>query len=152
MVWGGRYKLSSNCVIHAYKILLFSPMFVCYLSMFYSYVVSFVLSFYMSRLNFLFLFVLLSSFLFLRFPHLYGILGFFEVVFFLIFPLFLSLFFSRLFFFKDFSASFVPEGSPQIMAFFVSFAELVSYFIRPFVLMLRPYLNLSLGCLVSHYL
>ena len=126
-------------------------MFSGYVSLFYSFTSSFVLSGYQSRFYYLFLFFLFLSFSLLRFPFSYGLLGFSETIFLLVFPLFFSLFLCRVVNFLSFSASFVPEGSPQSMAFFVRFAELISYFIRPFVLMLRPYLNLSLGSLVCHF-
>lgn len=59
------------------------------------------------------LFFILVCFMLLRVPYLYGMLGFARFLFLFVFPLFLSLFFSR-FFFKvsEFFSGFVPRGTP----------------------------------------
>lgn len=123
-----------------------------YLSVFYVYASSYVLTGLGRRVYLFVLFVLLGCFFSLRLPYVFGVMGFGVLVFYFILPIFFALFLCRLRYFYDFSASFVPEGSPQKMAFFVRFAELISYIIRPLVLILRPFVKLSLGCLVSHEL
>nr|BAV82930.1 ATP synthase F0 subunit 6 [Echinostoma caproni] len=95
------------------------------------------------------LFFLLVSFLFLRVPYLYGMIGFCLFIVFSIFPLFLSLFISRL---VDsgpdsFFSGFVPPGTPMWIAPFVCLAETLSYVVRPVVLMIRPFVNLTIGAL-----
>nr|YP_009326179.1 ATP synthase F0 subunit 6 [Paragonimus ohirai]APD26971.1 ATP synthase F0 subunit 6 [Paragonimus ohirai] len=92
---------------------------------------------------------LLFCFLSLRFPYLFGLSGFGLFLFFVISPLFLSLFFSR---FSNgggllFFSCFVPEGTPLWIAPFVCMAETLSYLVRPVVLMIRPFVNLSMGAM-----
>lgn len=92
------------------------------------------------------LLVVFSYFLLLRVPYMFDMGGFlfFLVVF--IFPLFLSLMFTRLFFdVRYFLSSFVPLGTPIWIAPFVCLAETISYLVRPFVLIVRPLLKLSIG-------
>nr|YP_009734331.1 ATP synthase subunit 6 [Echinostoma revolutum]QIJ97883.1 ATP synthase subunit 6 [Echinostoma revolutum] len=92
---------------------------------------------------------LLFCFLFLRIPYIYGMSGFGLFIVFVIFPLFLSLFISRL---VDggpasFFSGFVPPGTPLWIAPFVCLAETLSYIVRPVVLMIRPFVNLTIGAL-----
>nr|AYH51417.1 ATP synthase F0 subunit 6 [Tylodelphys immer] len=92
--------------------------------------------------------LILLCFLFLRIPYIFGMSGFFLFLVLFIFPLFLSLMFSRLDEnFSSFFASFVPSGTPLWIAPFVCLAETISYLVRPFVLLIRPFLNLSIGAL-----
>nr|YP_009524388.1 ATP synthase F0 subunit 6 [Lepidotrema longipenis]AXR86348.1 ATP synthase F0 subunit 6 [Lepidotrema longipenis] len=96
----------------------------------------------------LFLFFLLIVFLFLRIPFIYGSMGFFSVVFLMIIPLFLSLFFIRLeFSLFDFFSSLIPGGTPLWIAPLVGVAETISYIVRPFVLIIRPFLNITIGAI-----
>nr|YP_010505935.1 ATP synthase F0 subunit 6 [Paragonimus skrjabini miyazakii]UXE35007.1 ATP synthase F0 subunit 6 [Paragonimus skrjabini miyazakii] len=90
---------------------------------------------------------LLFCFLGLRFPYIFGLGGFGLFLFLVISPLFLALFFSRLFDGSviSFFSSFVPEGTPLWIAPFVCMAETLSYLVRPVVLMIRPFVNLSMG-------
>nr|YP_009467181.1 ATP synthase F0 subunit 6 [Artyfechinostomum sufrartyfex]YP_010461007.1 ATP synthase F0 subunit 6 [Artyfechinostomum malayanum]APX55330.1 ATP synthase F0 subunit 6 [Artyfechinostomum sufrartyfex]ARH10829.1 ATP synthase F0 subunit 6 [Artyfechinostomum sufrartyfex]UUF68160.1 ATP synthase F0 subunit 6 [Artyfechinostomum malayanum] len=95
------------------------------------------------------LFGLLSSFLLLRVPYIYGMSGFGLFIIISIFPLFLSLFISRI---VDngpasFFSGFVPPGTPLWIAPFVCLAETLSYIVRPIVLMIRPFVNLTIGAL-----
>lgn len=95
------------------------------------------------------LFFILLAFLCLRFPYMYGMGGFGVFIMLRIFPLFLSLFLSRLFdgAVKDFFRGFVPIGTPLWIAPFVCLAETLRYLVRPVVLMIRPFVNLSIGAL-----
>nr|AKP94286.1 ATP synthase F0 subunit 6 [Diplostomum spathaceum] len=92
------------------------------------------------------LLIVLMCFLFLRVPYVFGINGFFLFLVLFIFPLFLSLMFFRLRTeISLFFSSFVPTGTPLWIAPFVCLAETISYLVRPFVLLIRPFLNLSIG-------
>nr|YP_010947752.1 ATP synthase F0 subunit 6 [Azygia robusta]WMH04199.1 ATP synthase subunit 6 [Azygia robusta]WMH04211.1 ATP synthase subunit 6 [Azygia robusta] len=88
--------------------------------------------------------VVLGVFLYLRFPYFYGVMGFGGFLFIFIFPLFCCLFLSRLGS-QEFFCSFIPVGSPLWVSPFVCLAETISYVIRPCILLLRPFLNLSAG-------
>nr|YP_009519788.1 ATP synthase F0 subunit 6 [Paruterina candelabraria]AYD49582.1 ATP synthase F0 subunit 6 [Paruterina candelabraria] len=46
-----------------------------------------------------------------------------------------------------FFSTFIPVGTPIYICFLVCVAETISYVIRPIVLILRPFINISLGCL-----
>nr|YP_009407694.1 ATP synthase F0 subunit 6 [Caryophyllaeus brachycollis]AMA34315.1 ATP synthase F0 subunit 6 [Caryophyllaeus brachycollis] len=46
----------------------------------------------------------------------------------------------------SFFSGFVPVGTPLWICPLVCLAETISYLIRPFVLMLRPFINIGLGC------
>lgn len=41
----------------------------------------------------------------------------------------------------------MPVGTPLYICPLVCIAETISYIIRPLVLILRPFINISLGCL-----
>uniref|UniRef100_A0AAU7YR39 ATP synthase F0 subunit 6 n=1 Tax=Scaphanocephalus sp. TaxID=3050632 RepID=A0AAU7YR39_9TREM len=100
------------------------------------------------------LFVLLVGFLGLRLPYLYGVGGFSVFILFFIFPLFLGLLFSRLLdgSLDGFFSGFVPQGTPMWIAPFVCLAETLSYLVRPVVLMIRPFVNLSIGAMGGYVL
>lgn len=90
---------------------------------------------------------LLFRFLFLRIPYVFGVLGFGLFLGVVIGPLFLSLFLGRLLdrgLFEFFSG-FVPPGTPLWIAPFVCLAETLSYVVRPIVLMIRPFVKLTIG-------
>nr|YP_010693884.1 ATP synthase F0 subunit 6 [Morishitium polonicum]WCD42521.1 ATP synthase F0 subunit 6 [Morishitium polonicum] len=93
------------------------------------------------------LFLLLICFLCLRVPYLYGIYGFGILLIYLVFPIFVSLFFFRVFGLgmNSFFSSFLPVGTPLWISPFVCLAETLSYLIRPVVLILRPFINLTIG-------
>nr|ABO86170.1 ATP synthase F0 subunit 6 [Gyrodactylus salaris] len=83
---------------------------------------------------------------------LYRIPGVFDAHYFIVFllvvllPYFISLFTSRVAIdCEEFLCSFTPVGAPIAIAPFVCIAEGVSYVVRPFVLILRPFLNLTIG-------
>lgn len=89
----------------------------------------------------------------LRLPYIFGLTGFGVYLFFIIFPLFLGLFLGRL---RDsvslFFSGFVPDGTPLWIAPFVCLAETLSYLVRPVVLMIRPFVNLTMGSLGGYVL
>lgn len=91
--------------------------------------------------------VVLIVFLFTRVPYFYGLGGFGLFLFGWVSPLFLTLFFSRLRFngLSSFFSHFVPAGTPLWISPVVALAETVRYIVRPFVLLLRPLLNISIG-------
>nr|YP_009745466.1 ATP synthase F0 subunit 6 [Tetraonchus monenteron]QIH29912.1 ATP synthase F0 subunit 6 [Tetraonchus monenteron] len=94
--------------------------------------------------------IIICCFLYLRIPYLYGEFGFFSYVFIFIFPIFLSLFINRLFSgINIFFASFIPSGTPLWISFFVGLAETISYIVRPFILIIRPFLNISIGAVAG---
>lgn len=75
-------------------------------------------------------------------PYFFSI---FLVVF--VFSMFISLFMRRLFSrFKVFFRQFIPVGTPVYICPLVCLAETISFVIRPIVLILRPFINISLGC------
>lgn len=92
---------------------------------------------------------LLLVFLGLRMPYIYDMLwfGFMVVVF--ILPLFLAFFVDRLVVGgpDSFFCGFVPPGTPLWISPFVCIAETIRYLVRPIVLMLRPFLNISIGAM-----
>nr|YP_009054574.1 ATP synthase F0 subunit 6 [Paragyrodactylus variegatus]AIK25762.1 ATP synthase F0 subunit 6 [Paragyrodactylus variegatus] len=90
--------------------------------------------------------IILFIFLLFRFPSIFDVYYFIILLFVLLMPYFLSLFLSRILNnSNEFFASFTPVGAPIAIAPFVCIAEGISYFVRPFVLILRPFLNLSIG-------
>nr|WSP01992.1 ATPase subunit 6 [Wallinia sp. URM-2015] len=100
------------------------------------------------------LFFLLICFLFLRVPYIFGLSGFGLFLFFTLFPLFSSLFLCRVVDVgvSDFFSSLIPQGTPLWMAPFVCLAETLSYLVRPVVLMIRPFVNISMGSLGGYVL
>nr|YP_009756894.1 ATP synthase F0 subunit 6 [Capsala pricei]QIK50411.1 ATP synthase F0 subunit 6 [Capsala pricei] len=85
-------------------------------------------------------------FLLLRTPYLYGGLGFLLLVVLLISPLFAGILFSRLEGgLSSFFSTLLPPGTPLAIAPFVCLAETISFIVRPLVLMLRPFLNITIG-------
>nr|YP_003934527.1 ATP synthase F0 subunit 6 [Benedenia hoshinai]ABK58256.1 ATP synthase F0 subunit 6 [Benedenia hoshinai] len=95
-------------------------------------------------------FLLSLSFLSLRIPYIYNVLEFVGLVIILIFPLFISIFLSRITLgFNSFFSSLLPPGTPLAIAPFVCLAETISYIVRPLVLNLRPFLNITIGSLAG---
>nr|NP_065426.2 ATP synthase F0 subunit 6 [Schistosoma mekongi]AAG12183.2 ATPase subunit 6 [Schistosoma mekongi] len=92
------------------------------------------------------LFILIVLFALVRCPYIYHMFSFSLIIIALIVPLYLSLFFSRMFTtFSLFISGFIPIGSPILLSPFVCIIELVSYIIRPIVLLIRPFVNISAG-------
>nr|WSP03396.1 ATP synthase F0 subunit 6 [Spirometra erinaceieuropaei] len=89
----------------------------------------------------------LILFLGYRFPYSYSPFFFAVVLCCYVFFCFISLFLTRLWTNpREFFSSFVPVGTPLYICPLVCCAETISYIIRPFVLIFRPFINLSLGC------
>nr|YP_010286164.1 ATP synthase F0 subunit 6 [Mosgovoyia sp. SQ20]UKS08002.1 ATP synthase F0 subunit 6 [Mosgovoyia sp. SQ20] len=89
----------------------------------------------------------LLLFLCYRVPYCYSPYVFAVFLVVVVFTMFLSLFFCRVFSGVDeFFSGFVPVGTPLYICFLVCLAESISYVIRPIVLILRPFINISLGC------
>nr|AHH81836.1 ATP synthase subunit 6 [Echinococcus canadensis]AWW04431.1 ATPase subunit 6 [Echinococcus granulosus sensu lato genotype G7]AWW04443.1 ATPase subunit 6 [Echinococcus granulosus sensu lato genotype G7]AWW04455.1 ATPase subunit 6 [Echinococcus granulosus sensu lato genotype G7]AWW04467.1 ATPase subunit 6 [Echinococcus granulosus sensu lato genotype G7] len=96
---------------------------------------------------FVLLMLVLFWFLVYRLPYCYSFYLFFVFLFGVVFVMFVSLFMCRVFSnVNSFFASFVPLGAPLYICFIVCVAESISYVIRPIVLILRPFINISLGC------
>nr|BAV82953.1 ATP synthase F0 subunit 6 [Schistosoma margrebowiei] len=92
----------------------------------------------------------LSGLVFTRCPYVYGYLGFVFILFILIIPLYLSLVLSRLdSSITDFLASMIPSGSPSWILPFIPHIEIVSFVIRPVVVLIRPFINISVGVYVG---
>lgn len=91
------------------------------------------------------LFALFLSFLSLRLPYVFGVRGFALVIVMVVFFLYLSLFLGRLANVGEFFARFVVEGTPEGIASFICLADTLRYYVRPLVLMLRPFVNLRVG-------
>ena len=86
-------------------------------------------------------------FLFYRVPYCYSPFLFFCFLLVVVFSMFVSLFFSRII--SDinlFFRSFIPVGTPIYICPLVCIAERIRYIIRPIVLILRPFINIRLGC------
>nr|ANW83208.1 ATP synthase F0 subunit 6 [Testudotaenia sp. WL-2016] len=90
---------------------------------------------------------ILGLFLCYRFPYCYSPLFFSIFLLVVVFSSFLSLFFRRVASGVDeFFSGFVPVGTPLYICPLVCLAETISFIIRPFVLIFRPFINISLGC------
>nr|YP_009692013.1 ATP synthase F0 subunit 6 [Rhinebothrium reydai]QEG77661.1 ATP synthase F0 subunit 6 [Rhinebothrium reydai] len=91
--------------------------------------------------------LILLNFLMYRFPYCYSPLLFVVSLITLVFSSFTSLFLRRLFSnCNEFFSGFVPVGTPLYICPLVCLAETISFIIRPFVLIFRPFINVSLGC------
>nr|UFQ88830.1 ATP synthase F0 subunit 6 [Rhinebothrium sp. MZUSP 8018] len=108
----------------------------------YSFVIQSFSYYYMALLS-----VVLLLFLLYRVPYCYSPLLFSVLLILLVFSAFMSLFFRRICGdYNSFFSSFVPVGTPLYICPLVCLAETISYLIRPFVLVFRPFINISLGC------
>nr|UFQ88638.1 ATP synthase F0 subunit 6 [Anthocephalum sp. LRP 10372] len=89
----------------------------------------------------------LVYFLVYRFPYCYSPLLFIVFLLTVVFSSFIALFLRRLCGnYEEFFSGFVPVGTPLYICPLVCLAETISYLIRPFVLVFRPFINISLGC------
>nr|YP_009327975.1 ATP synthase F0 subunit 6 [Cladotaenia vulturi]APC62895.1 ATP synthase F0 subunit 6 [Cladotaenia vulturi] len=96
---------------------------------------------------------ILFTFLVYRFPYCYSLYIFVTILIIMIFSMFLSMFFSRIICdINGFFSCFIPVGTPIYICLLVCLAEAISYIIRPIVLILRPFINISLGCIGAVYL
>lgn len=116
----------------------------------YSSISSFLYKYILQLFSYYYLFILscvFFLFLLYRVPYCYRPFFFsiFLVVF--VFGSFISLFLSRLTEnFNIFFSRFIPVGTPGYICPLVCLAETVRYIIRPLVLILRPFINIRLGC------
>nr|QIX04641.1 ATP synthase F0 subunit 6 [Brachydistomum sp. PakPr2] len=93
--------------------------------------------------------VLIVLFVFLlgsRVPYVFSLDVFAGVVVFFVLSGFVSLVFSRLGRWDLFLTSLLPCGTPLWIAPAIFYIELVSFLVRPLVLVLRPIVNLAFGC------
>lgn len=82
-----------------------------------------------------------------RIPYCYSPYFFSIVLIVFVFSVFISLFMRRLFNdFNIFFRQFVPVGTPVYICPLVCLAETIRFIIRPMVLILRPFINIRLGC------
>nr|QXU59721.1 ATP synthase F0 subunit 6 [Adenocephalus pacificus] len=89
----------------------------------------------------------LILFLGYRFPYTYSPFFFAVILMCYVFFCFVSLLLTRLTDSpREFFSGFVPVGTPLYICPLVCCAETISYIIRPFVMIFRPFINLSLGC------
>nr|YP_010372301.1 ATP synthase F0 subunit 6 [Capsala martinieri]UOX29721.1 ATP synthase F0 subunit 6 [Capsala martinieri] len=89
-----------------------------------------------------------SLFILLRTPYLYGSGGFLFSVLVILGPLFLGILLFRLERGpSSFFSTLLPPGTPLGIAPFVCLAESISFLVRPMVMMLRPFLNITIGTL-----
>lgn len=82
-----------------------------------------------------------------RIPYCYSPFLFFIFLLVVVFSMFISLFLSRVL--SDvnlFFSRFIPVGTPMYICPLVCLAETIRYIIRPIVLILRPFINIRLGC------
>nr|AKP19670.1 ATP synthase F0 subunit 6 [Gyrodactylus sp. FY-2015] len=92
------------------------------------------------------LFIILFTFILYRVPGVFDVHFFIVLLLVILLPYFFSLFSSRIVYdWEEFFSSFTPVGAPIAIAPFVCVAEGISYIVRPFVLLLRPFLNLTIG-------
>lgn len=91
--------------------------------------------------------LVLILFLCYRLPYCYRPYFFVAFLITIVFRRFISLFLGRFCTnIKVFFSSFIPVGTPMYICPLVCVAELISYIIRPIVLILRPFIKISLGC------
>ena len=82
-----------------------------------------------------------------RFPYVYRSFFFITFLLVVVFSMFMSLFLSRILGDTNlFFRGFVPVGTPLYICPVVCLAETVRFIIRPFVLIFRPFINITLGC------
>jgi len=113
-----------------------------FISILYNSLISVFSAYYLAPL-------LISLVLFVRYriPYCYTPYLFVTFLITVVFSLFISLFFARLFSkLTEFFSGFIPMGTPLYICSFVCIAETISFIIRPVVLIIRPFINISLGC------
>ena len=116
----------------------------------YNSIFSFLYKYIICVFSYYYLLVLSAVFLlFLRYriPYCYRPYLFSIFLLIVVFSMFVSLFFRRLLCkLKEFFSRFIPAGTPIYICPLVCIAETISYIIRPLVLILRPFIKISLGC------
>nr|BDI27944.1 ATP synthase subunit 6 [Cylindrotaenia sp. MN-2022] len=117
----------------------------------YSTILVFVYNYLIKVFSYYYLLVMTVVLLMLlsyRIPYCYSPYLFIVLLVVIVFSSFISLFSSRVANdYLGFFGSFVPVGTPLYICCLVCLAETISYIIRPIVLILRPFINVSLGCL-----
>nr|UFQ88338.1 ATP synthase F0 subunit 6 [Scalithrium magniphalum] len=89
----------------------------------------------------------LCLFVLYRFPYCYSPMLFIVFLVSVVFSGFMALFLRRIADnYEVFFSGFVPVGTPLYICPLVCLAETISFIIRPFVLIFRPFINISLGC------
>lgn len=116
----------------------------------YNSISSFLYKYIICTFSYYYLLILCLAFLLFlsyRIPYCYRPYLFSIFLLTVVFRMFISLFFRRLLFkLNEFLSSFVPAGTPLYICPIVCLAETIRYIIRPLVLILRPFINISLGC------
>lgn len=116
----------------------------------YSSLVSMLYSHIVRMFSYYYLFILicvLALFLSYRVPYVYRPLFFCTFLVCVVFSCFTAMFIWRISAdIKLFFSGFVPVGTPLYICPLVCLAESISYIIRPFVLIFRPFIKISLGC------
>nr|UFQ89058.1 ATP synthase F0 subunit 6 [Serendip sp. MZUSP 7987] len=108
----------------------------------YNYLIGVFSYYYLAVLS-----VVLFLFISYRFPYCYSPYLFSVFLLTVVFSCFISMFFRRVCSnFEEFFSGFVPVGTPLYICPLVCLAETISFLIRPFVLIFRPFINISLGC------
>lgn len=119
----------------------------------YSYIFSLLYSRVLCVFSYYYAFLIsgvLMLFLFYRVPYCYSPYLFAVLLVIVVFGLFLVLFISRVVdSIDEFFSRFIPVGTPFYICPLVCLAESISYMIRPIVLILRPFINIRLGCVGS---
>lgn len=117
----------------------------------YSSLVSILYTHIINLFSYYYLLILglvLVLFLSYRFPYGYRPLFFIFFLLIILFTCFISMLLMRVVGdFNLFFSSFIPVGTPLYICSLVCLAETISFIIRPFVLVFRPFINISLGCL-----
>lgn len=88
----------------------------------------------------------------MRFPYVFGFGSFLLVVFCVVGPMFIGLVGCRVLRVGifNFFASFVPADTPLVLAPFICVIETLSYGIRPLIMALRIFINISIGSVLLY--
>lgn len=116
----------------------------------YSTIARFTYSTFVGVFSYYYLIILLKTlllFLLFRVPYCYSPYYFYIFLIVVVFSAFISLWLRRVDYrVNKFVSRFIPVGTPSYICPLVCLAETISYIIRPFVLILRPFINIRLGC------
>nr|UTE83535.1 ATP synthase F0 subunit 6 [Raillietina sp. HL-2022] len=117
----------------------------------YNSLLSIIYNNFVSSFPYCYLCAMLSTlglFILYRVPYCYSPFLFSVFLVSVVFSAFVVLFLSRVMLsINSFFSTFVPVGTPMYICPLVCLAESISYIIRPLVLILRPFINISLGCM-----
>ena len=113
------------------------------ISLLYNYVIRCFSYYYLLVLT-----LTLSLFVLYRVPYCYRPYLFVVFLLVVVFSRFMCLFLGRILKkVNSFFGGFVPVGTPLYICPVVCLAETIRYIIRPLVLILRPFIKISLGCI-----